>query len=418
MDELAQAGILPVDMVVVNLYPFAQTVANPRCTLEDALENIDIGGPTMLRAAAKNFPAVLPVCNPGDYQEVLVKLQQGDLPFDQRQNLALLAFAHTAEYDGAIAAWLSPDFPSQLVLAAELGRKLRYGENPHQDAALYRLPGSQESLAWAQPLQGKELSYNNYNDADAALALVSELEMPAAVAVKHAVPCGVGLGDNPAQAFARAREADPVSIFGGIIAFNRPVDVEAANMLKEIFLEVVIAPKFSAQAREVLARKKNLRLLACLPQNSGRHVFRSINGGLLVQQIDGETGSQWQVVGKVQPPSGWEVAAKLAWSTAKYAKSNAIVVASQERTLGIGSGSTSRIGAARIALTAAGAQAAGALMASDGFIPFPDVVETAAQAGIKVIVQPGGSKGDGEAIAAADEQGIAMIFTGIRHFRH
>lgn len=421
LKELEELGIGLIDMVVVNLYPFGQTVADPGCTMERALENIDIGGPTMLRAAAKNFPAVIPVCSPRDYQEVADLLRrEGDLSQSFRQRLAAKAFAHTAAYDAAITGWLQKEepLPEQLALVLELGSHLRYGENPHQEAALYKLPAQPDSLAWGQPLQGKELSYNNYNDADAAFALVSEFETAAAVAVKHAVPCGVGLGTSPAQAFARARQADPVSIFGGIIAFNRPVDEETALLLKEIFLEVVIAPGFTPEARGVLAAKKNLRLLVCPNRRPQGWVLRSISGGVLVQQADAGGLSHWQAAGSIQPPPGWEEDGRLAWLTAKYAKSNAIVVSKGSMTLGIGSGCTSRIDAANIALGAAGEKARGAVMASDGFIPFPDVVEAAAKAGISVILQPGGSKGDEKAIAAADKAGIAMLFTGIRHFRH
>lgn len=420
LKELEQLDIGLIDMVVVNLYPFEQTVADPSCTLARALENIDIGGPTMLRAAAKNFPAVIPLCSPGDYQEVVEVLRrEGDLSQGLRQRLAVKAFAHTAAYDAAITGWLQKDeFPEKLALVLERGSQLRYGENPHQQAALYKLPGQPDSLAWAQPLQGKELSYNNYNDTDAAFALVSEFDEPAAVAVKHAVPCGVGLGKSPAQAFARARQADPVSIFGGIIAFNRPVDEETAQLLQAIFLEVIIAPAFTKGARTVLAAKKNLRLLECPNRRPQGHVLRSISGGVLVQQADTGGLSQWQAAGSIQPPQDWEEDGHLAWLTAKYAKSNAIVISKDGMTLGIGSGCTSRIDAANIALAAAGERARGAIMASDGFIPFPDVVEAAAKAGISLILQPGGSKGDEKAIAAADKAGIAMLFTGIRHFRH
>lgn len=420
MAELAAQGIQPLDMVVVNLYPFAQAVADPNCSLALALENIDIGGPTMLRAAAKNFPWVLPICRPQDYPLVLQELGQGDISMARRRQLALTAFAHTAQYDGAIAAWLGGDeLPRELVLTAGKAASLRYGENPQQRAALYRFAGQEGALAWAQPLQGKELSYNNYNDAEAALALVSEFEAPAAVAVKHAVPCGVGLGRTAREAFLRAREADPVSIFGGIIALNRPVDEAAAAALAELFLEVIIAPGFSPQARAALARKKNLRLLACPNRPQQGLQVRSIAGGLLVQEADSCPDQEWQQAGAVAAPQGeWMEDALLAWLTAKHAKSNAIVVASGGMTLGIGSGCTSRIDAARIALGAAGERARGAVLASDGFIPFPDVVEEAARAGIAVILQPGGSKGDDAAIAAADEHGIAMIFTGTRHFRH
>lgn len=421
MAVLDQQGISTIDLVAVNLYPFADTVADPACTQDLALENIDIGGPSMLRSAAKNFPAVIPVCNPGDYEEVVAALKSsGDVSQEARHKLALTAFAHTAAYDAAIAAWLGRDqvLPQQLILSAEKGSDLRYGENPHQEAGLYRLPGNQSALAWVEPLQGKELSYNNYNDAQAALALVSEFKVPAAVAVKHAVPCGVGLGESPAQAFARAREADPVSIFGGIIAFNTPVDAETARLTGEVFLEVIFAPEFTPEARAILAKKKNLRLLPCPQQIQADWEVKTISGGILIQRVDQGYESSWQAVGNVQPQSGWEEAGRLAWLTAKHAKSNAIVVAGEGMTLGIGSGCTSRILAARMALSAAGSKASGAVLASDGFIPFADVVEEAAQAGISVIIQPGGSKGDEDTIAAANKHGIAMIFAGMRHFRH
>lgn len=420
LKELEQLGICPIDMVVVNLYPFEETVADPNCTLETALENIDIGGPSMLRAAAKNFPAVIPLCSPGDYREVIEVLrQEGDLSQEMRRGLAVRAYAHTAAYDAAITWWLQKEeFPDRLALVLELDSQLRYGENPHQQAALYKLPGQTDCLAWGQPLQGKRLSYNNYNDADAAFALVSEFDRPGAVAVKHAVPCGVGLGESAAQAFSRARQGDPVSIFGGIIAFNRPVDAEAARQLRELFLEVIIAPGFTPEAREMLAAKQNLRLMICPNQRPRGHSLRSISGGLLVQQADSGIVTDWKVAGRIQPPKGWEEDGGLAWLTAKYAKSNAIVIAKGAMTLGIGSGCTSRIDAANIALAAAGERAQGGVMASDGFIPFPDVVEAAASAGIGVILQPGGSKGDDKAIAAADAAGISMLFTGIRHFRH
>ena len=422
LEELDEQGIAPIDIVVSNLYPFAQAVANPDCSLDEALENIDIGGPSMLRSAAKNFPWVIPLCIPEDYALVIKELkEQGDISQELRRKLAIKAFAHTCTYDSAITNWLGQRdelLPEVLSLSQEQGQSLRYGENPHQQAAMYKQFDQPGTLAWAKPLQGKELSYNNYNDADAALALVSEFDVPAAVAVKHAVPCGVGLGESSAQAFERARAADPVSIFGGIIAFNHPVDGETAMQLKEIFLEVVIAPMFTGEALEILAKKKNLRLLACAPQVQQGLTIKTISGGMLVQSADSGLGGQWRVAGNVQPQGDWESSARLAWFTAKHAKSNAIVVARESMTLGVGSGSTSRIAAARIALQSAGDAAQGAVLASDGFIPFSDVVEAAALGGITAIIQPGGSKGDEEVIAAADKAGIAMIFTGIRHFRH
>jgi phosphoribosylaminoimidazolecarboxamide formyltransferase/IMP cyclohydrolase len=409
-------------MVVSNLYPFVQAVADPKCTLEEALENIDIGGPSMLRSAAKNFPWVIPLCNPEDYPQVIKDLkEQGDISHEFRQKLAIKAFAHTCTYDSAITNWLGKTeelLPEVLSSSLERGQILRYGENPHQQAALYKETAQPRTLAWAEPLQGKELSYNNYNDADAALALVSEFEEPAAVAVKHAVPCGVGLGDSSAQAFARAREADPVSIFGGIVAFNHAVDGETAKQLREIFLEVVIAPEFTGEAREVLASKKNLRLLACPPHSQQGLSVKTISGGMLVQEADRRVGPKWRVAGAVQPQGDWEKSGQLAWFAAKHAKSNSIVIAKGSMTQGVGSGCTSRIAAARAALEGAGDAAIGAVMASDGFIPFTDVVEAAAKAGINTIIQPGGSKGDDEVIAAADKHDIAMIFTGIRHFKH
>lgn len=419
--ELMDLAIAPIDLVVVNLYPFGEATASPDCSLAQGLENIDIGGPALLRAAAKNFQAVIPVCDPADYREVAAGLvERGDITLQQRRRLAAKAFARTAAYDAAISSWLikNETAPEYLTLVLERGLPLRYGENPHQQGALYRLPAQSGTLAAAEPLQGKVLSYNNYNDADAALALVTEFNQPAAVAVKHAVPCGVGLGDSAAEAFNRARQGDPISIFGGIVAFNRPVDGVAASAMKDTFLEVVIAPAFTAEARALLAKQKNLRLLALPSRHHSSPTFRSIAGGLLVQAADQAGWGQWQAAGKIEPATGWEQDGCLAWLTAKHAKSNAIVVSKGKMTLGIGSGCTSRIAAATIALQAAGEQALGAVLASDGFIPFPDVVEAAAAAGISVIIQPGGSKGDEEAIAAADQAGIAMLFTGIRHFRH
>ncbi|MTI95948.1 MAG: bifunctional phosphoribosylaminoimidazolecarboxamide formyltransferase/IMP cyclohydrolase [Firmicutes bacterium] len=408
-DQLQAHEIQAFDLVVVNLYPFSQTIADPDCTQEQALEMIDIGGPAMLRAAAKNFPWVLPLCRPADYGQVISALKHGN-GFEQqlRRELATAAFAHTAAYDAAVSAWLTEtEYPEILPLALEKRQDLRYGENPQQHAALYTLSGGAGTLAATSPLQGKELSYNNLNDADAAFGLVAEFDQPAAVAVKHAVPCGVGIGETIAQAFSRARDSDPVSIFGGIIALNRSVDAETASLLKEIFLEVIIAPEFDADAREILAKKKNLRLLQCPVKKNGGRVLRSIAGGVLVQDADlGQTDEE------LDPD------ALLAWLTVKHAKSNAIVLAKDGRTLGIGSGATSRIDAARVALNSAAEAAKGAVLASDGFIPFPDVVEAAAAAGIATIVQPGGSKGDPEVMAAAEKAGITMILTGIRHFRH
>lgn len=423
MEQLSQLDIETLDMVVSNLYPFAETVAQPQSTLEQGLENIDIGGPAMLRAAAKNFPWVVAVCSPRRYSQVAQALQDhGDVPLPLRRELAREAFAHTAAYDKAVAAWLGGEegevLPPWLSVSLERGKLLRYGENPHQQAALYLLPGEENSLAATAPLQGKELSYNNLNDAAAAWELANELERPAAVAVKHSVPCGVGAADTAAQAFARARDADPVSIFGGIVAFNRPVDGSAAALLTELFLEVVVAPDFTSEARGKLAKKKNLRLLAVSRPPAPGFAARTIPGGVLLQQTDDGSPGKWRTVSKIEPDARLRDDSWLAWLVAKHAKSNAIVVAKDGMTLGIGSGCTSRIAAAAMALEAAGERAKGAVLASDGFIPFPDVVQAAAEAGINAIIQPGGSKGDAAVIAAADQLGLAMVFTGIRHFRH
>ncbi len=422
VSRLAEMDIDMLDMVVVNLYPFAETVANPECTTEEALENIDIGGPALLRAAAKNYPDVLAVCSPWRYQQVLQWLEEGgNVSASDRRELALESFAHTAAYDQEIAAWLGGDreeLPTWLSVALQRKQMLRYGENPQQKAALYLLPGSGKTLAASEPLQGKELSYNNLNDAAAAWELVSELEEPAAVAVKHAVPCGVGLAESVAAAFVKAREADPVSIFGGIIAFNRTVDEETAGLLSKLFLEVILAPDYTSEAREVLAEKKNLRLLACQGGRGCKLNARTIPGGVLVQESDEASTGNWQTVTDARPDVNMQQSSWLAWIVAKHAKSNAIVVAREGMTVGVGSGCTSRIEAARRALTAAGERARGAVLASDGFIPFPDVVEAAAAAGVSTIIQPGGSRGDDEIISAANRLGLAMVFTGTRHFRH
>ncbi len=422
INSLETLGIDMLDMVVVNLYPFAETVANPECTTEDALENIDIGGPAMLRAAAKNYPDVVPVCAPKRYPQVLQWLQEHqDVAVGDRRELALEAFAHTAAYDREVAGWLSGDkeeLPSLLQVDLQRKQMLRYGENPQQQAALYLFPDSDTTLAASDLLQGKELSYNNLNDAAAAWELACELEEPAAVAVKHAVPCGVGLADTVADAFVKAREADPVSIFGGIIAFNRTVDEETALLLNQVFLEVIVAPGYTGEARQVLAEKKNLRLLACQPGRGCKLTARTIPGGVLVQQLDEASTGNWQTVTETRPDVDMQQSSWLAWMVAKHAKSNAIVVAREGMTVGVGSGCTSRIEAARRALSAAGERARGAVLASDGFIPFPDVVEAAAAAGVSTVIQPGGSRGDQDVIAEANRQGLAMVFTGTRHFRH
>lgn len=431
MDALSAHHIDPIDLVVCNLYPFAATIARPDVTLAEAIENIDIGGPSMVRSAAKNHASVAVVVEPARYAEIIASLrQQGEIPLKLRQELALAAFRHTAHYDAMIAAYLGQQYaaeeplPETLTLTYERKQMLRYGENPHQAAAFYGEPQVVgPSLVNAEQLQGKELSFCNINDADAALRLVNEFSQPAAVAVKHANPCGVACAPDILTAYKLAHDADPVSIFGGIVALNRPVQAELAQKLKEIFLDIIIAPEFSPEAQAILGKKKNLRLLAVGPL--GQQVltgldYKRVAGGLLVQTPDTilPTAESWKTISE-QPVTDEQLAdMRFAWQVVKYAKSNAIVVVKNGVTLGIGMGQVNRIDAAQQALARAGEAAQGAILASDGLFPFSDVVEAAAAAGIAAIVQPGGSLRDDESIAAANKHGIAMIFTGYRHFRH
>lgn len=426
--QLKEHGIEPIQLVCVNLYPFQQTIEKPDVTEADAIENIDIGGPAMLRASAKNHQYVTVVVDPADYAAVLSELaEDGETKIETRKRLAAKVFRHTAAYDALIAAYMTDlvqeESPEKLTVTYELKQTLRYGENPHQQAAFYRKPlGSQFSIAYAEQLHGKELSYNNINDADAALQIVKEFEGPAAVAVKHMNPCGVGTGNTVFEAFGKAFAADPVSIFGGIIAFNREVDEETARKLHEIFLEIIIAPSFSEQALAILTGKKNLRLLTIPFEQAKKAEFKmtTIEGGLLVQEQDRYTldDASITIPTKRQPtPEEWE-ALKLGWKVVKHVKSNAIVVAREDMTIGIGAGQMNRVGAAEIALKQAGSQAEGAALASDAFFPMDDTVEAAAKAGITAIIQPGGSIRDADSINKADEYGIAMVFTGVRHFKH
>jgi phosphoribosylaminoimidazolecarboxamide formyltransferase / IMP cyclohydrolase len=426
--QMEEHGINPIQLVVVNLYPFQQTIAKPDVSVEDAIENIDIGGPTMLRSAAKNHDYVTVVVDPEDYPRVLTELNlSGAVQPATRRKLAAKVFRHTASYDAVISEYMTElageETPESLTVTYELKQSLRYGENPHQEAAFYRKPlGSSFSIANAVQLHGKELSYNNINDANAALQIVKEFTEPAAVAVKHMNPCGVGTGENVFDAYTKAYEADPVSIFGGIIALNREVDKATAEKLYEIFLEIIIAPSFSEEAIAVLTGKKNLRLLT-IPFGEKQKVERnltSIEGGLLVQDQDRYTldDANITIPTKRQPTDEeWE-ALKLGWKVVKHVKSNAIVVANKEQTLGIGAGQMNRVGSANIALTQAGEQAKGAGLASDAFFPMDDTVEAAAKAGITAIIQTGGSIRDQDSIKKADEYGIAMVFTGVRHFKH
>jgi phosphoribosylaminoimidazolecarboxamide formyltransferase/IMP cyclohydrolase len=433
--EMAAQGIEPIDLVVVNLYPFRETIARADATLADAVENIDIGGPAMLRSSAKNYERVTVVCDPADYQAVLGELTAaGETARATRFRLAKKAFAHTAAYDAAIAAYLSSlpaedapreAFPEVLGGQWRRERSLRYGENPHQAAAFY-LDATPEagSLAAAEVLQGKELSYNNLLDLDAALGCVRELEgHAAAVIVKHNNPCGAAVGPDGRAAYLAARECDPTSAFGGIVALSRPVDAALAELLNETFLECVIAPGYEPAARELLAKKKNLRLLA-VPMGARTGVpplqLRSVSGGLLVQgRDDGMVSPRTARVVTRRAPSADELAAlDFAWRVAKHVKSNAIVFAREGRTVGIGAGQMSRIDSTRIAVSKAREPVKGCVVASDAFFPFRDGLDALAEAGATAVAQPGGSVRDDEVIAAADEHGLAMVFTGMRHFRH
>jgi phosphoribosylaminoimidazolecarboxamide formyltransferase / IMP cyclohydrolase len=426
--QLAEHHITPIQVVCVNLYPFKETISKQDATVEDAIENIDIGGPAMLRASAKNHEYVTVLVDPSDYATVLTELKEnGATSKETRRRLAAKVFRHTAAYDSLISQYMTElvqeETPENITVTYELAQGLRYGENPHQKAAFYRKPlGSKFSIAHAKQLHGKELSYNNINDADAALQIINEFSEPAAVAVKHMNPCGVGTGESIFTAFEKAFEADTVSIFGGIIALNREVDECTARKLHEIFLEIIIAPSFSTEALEILQAKKNLRLLT-VPfekQSTPDKKLVSVQGGLLVQEEDYFTldHAELRVVTKREPSAQEWKSLKLGWKVVKHVKSNAIVVAKDEMTIGIGAGQMNRVGSAKIALEQAGEKANGAAMASDAFFPMDDTVEAAAKAGVTAIIQPGGSIRDEDSIKKADEYGIAMVFTGIRHFKH
>ena len=433
---MAEHGIAPIDLVVVNLYPFERATADPACTLAEGVENIDIGGPAMLRAAAKNHERVAVVVEPSDYDAVLAALAGGGTTLVQRRELAARAYAHTAHYDGRVAAWLGARadgaavparFAPTFQLSLERGTELRYGENPHQSGALYLERGAPAGVvATARVLQGKELSYNNLADADAALECVKAFEAPACVVVKHANPCGVALADTPLAAYERAYATDPVSAFGGIIAFNRPLDAAAAEaILARQFVEVLIAPSVEPEALVRCAAKPNVRVLETGAWRASRGTldFKRIAGGLLVQDadVDAVTLGTLRCV-TARAPDARELDDLLfAWKVAMYVKSNAIVYARDGATVGIGAGQMSRVVSARIAALKAeeaGLAVPGSVLASDAFFPFRDGIDAAAEAGIRAVVQPGGSMRDREVIAAADEHGLAMVFTGVRHFRH
>ena len=423
MDALAEHGISTIDLVVINLYPFAKVLQTPGSCHEEIIENIDIGGPALIRSAAKNHKHVLVVVDACDYDMVLNELATGGVDLKIKERLAAKAFRHTAAYDGVIAEYMSSEvFPEKLNLVYELKQKLRYGENPHQNAALYQpvIPNMNSILA-AKQLHGKELSYNNAADADMALKLIREFDEPAAAVIKHQNPCGVGIGKSLAEAFKFAYEADPVSIYGGIIALNKQVDDKTAELMKPIFLDIILAPSFSDGALKILKKKKDLRLLEL--ENMGyndKKTIIGIEGGLLVQETDSfgfeHANVKFPTIKK--PGANQLETARFAWKVVKHVKSNAILVAKEGKTLGIGAGQTSRVGAAKIAIEAAGENAMGAVLASDAMVPMPDTVELAAKAGIAVIIQTGGSIKDDEVIEACNKHGIAMILTGIRHFKH
>jgi phosphoribosylaminoimidazolecarboxamide formyltransferase/IMP cyclohydrolase len=431
--------IRPIDLVVVNLYPFEETVAQPNCDLSTAIENIDIGGPTLLRAAAKNYADVTVVCDPIDYERVLTAMAAHGGAVDEhtRFDLAVRAFEHTAGYDGAIANHLgaiiehpegkAEGLPRTFNLQFRKQQPMRYGENPHQSAAFYvGRGGCEASVATAEQLQGKALSYNNIADTDAALECVKQFaEGPACVIVKHANPCGVALGASLLEAYERAFSTDPESAFGGIIAFNRRLDGEtAAAIVERQFVEVIVAPEIDAAALSTIATKKNVRLLCCGPWPVARQGYRDlkrVRGGLLVQDADLELYDDLKTVTQREPTSAEHSDLLFAWQVAKFVKSNAIVYARDGMTIGVGAGQMSRVNSARIAgikAEQAGLEVAGAVLASDAFFPFRDGLDQAAAAGIRAVIQPGGSMRDEEVIAAANEHGIAMLFTGMRHFRH
>ncbi len=433
---MADHNIAAIDMVVVNLYPFEATVARPDCSLEDAVENIDIGGPTMVRAAAKNHRDVVILVDAKDYDCVLEEMDanEGQTRLTTRFDLAIKAYEHTAAYDGAIANYFgqqvgngAPAFPRTLNLQFDKAQDMRYGENPHQKAAFYRERTVREAgIASAVQLQGKELSYNNVADTDAALECVKNFDAPACVIVKHANPCGVATADDVLAAYERAFETDPESAFGGIIAFNRELDAKTASAIVERqFVEVIIAPNVSDEAITVLADKKNVRLLRTgqWSSPSPSQDFKRVNGGLLVQDRDDGMvdRSDLTVVTEREPTDQEWLDLVFAWKVAKFVKSNAIVYAANNRTLGVGAGQMSRVNSARIAAIKAehaGLEIKGAAMASDAFFPFRDGIDNAAERGIKAVIQPGGSIRDDEVIAAANEAGMTMVFTGMRHFRH
>lgn len=425
--DLEAQNIRPIDLVVVNLYPFEQTIAKPDVTLEDAIEQIDIGGPAMVRASAKNFANLTILCNPNQYDTYLEELRKnGEASIAFRQACSLQAFKHTASYDAAIAAYLEQQLEQKsetFTLTGTQIQELRYGENPHQPASWYQTGATPTGWAAATKLQGKELSYNNLVDLEAARSIIAEFanDDPAATIIKHNNPCGSAMGSSIAEAYEKAFNADSTSAFGGIVALNRSIDAATATALTKTFLECVVAPGIDSEAQTILQAKQNLRVLILPDLTDGaKNNVKQIAGGFLVQAADDIVAdpNAWQFVTEKQPTPEELAELLFAWKICKHVKSNAIVVSNDRTTLGVGAGQMNRVGSAKIALEQAGEKAQGAILASDGFFPFDDSVKTAAAAGIKAIVQPGGSMRDADSIKAANELGIVMVLTGIRHFLH
>ncbi|MCX7842545.1 MAG: bifunctional phosphoribosylaminoimidazolecarboxamide formyltransferase/IMP cyclohydrolase [Clostridia bacterium] len=431
MEQIKKLGIEPIDIVIINLYPFKQTILKGHVELEEAIENIDIGGPTMLRAAAKNYQDVVVVVDPSDYGMILDEFKSSkQISVKTKFKLAYKVFEHTSHYDTLIAKYLRDKlgedfFPETLSLTFEKVQEMRYGENPHQKAVFYREVGANIGcITSAKQLHGKELSYNNINDTNGALELLKEFDEPTVVAVKHANPCGVASAPTIYEAYLKTYEADPVSIFGGIIAANREIDEKTAEEINKIFVEIVIAPSFTEEAMSVLTQKKNIRLLkldnisAKLP--AGTYDMKKVSGGLLVQEYNNEliNHEDLKYVTEIKPTSEQMEDLVFAMKVVKHTKSNGIAIAKGKQSLGVGPGQTNRIMAAKIAIEYGGERNQGAVLASDAFFPFPDCVEAAAKAGIKAIIQPGGSMNDQQSIDACNKHGIAMVFTGMRHFKH
>lgn len=426
--QIEELGIQYIDLVCVNLYPFKETVQKPGVSHEEIIENIDIGGPSMLRSASKNYKFIPVLCDPSDYDTVVKELREnGETSLTTREYLAAKVFRHTASYDTMIASYLTErtgeKYPEKFTITFDKVQELRYGENPHQSAAFYKGMNPQYSLANAKQLHGKELSYNNIQDGNAAIEILKDFEgQPAVVGLKHMNPCGVGIGKTIEEAWDKAYEADPVSIFGGIVAFNEPIHASVAEKLSKIFLEIIIAPAFDEDAFEILSKKKNIRLMqldTSLEVNA-KYKVTNVNDGLLVQDIDDHkiTAEDLRCVTNRKPTEEELEQLLFAWKVVKHVKSNAIVLVKDNMTIGVGAGQMNRVGAAKIAIEQAGEKAKGSIMSSDAFFPMPDTVEEAVKAGVTAIIQPGGSIKDQLSIDVCNEHGIAMVYTGVRHFKH